>query len=683
MDQTANANSIRRSKPERSPPGGDPIPGPIFGVDIASGSPKSKQAPSYALFILDGEREERHTMVTRQKLIRMIRQTVPEIVATDNVHELAASKGDLVGLLRQMPPKTMFVQVTGGERPEALAKIARWHGISFDRLNPMDEAETCARLASRGVGSAVSAFEDRTWIKVSRRRSPGRGGWSQKRYTRKIHGSVKSLSREVEERLREEGHQYTCRSVEGIGGYIRSEFVVEAPRSEVHLHSGYRGDAQIRVEGVERPRLKFEPLRPKRGYIIAGIDPGTTTGIAALNLRGELVDLVSARAMSPPDVIEWLAARGKTLVVAADVFPTPGAVEKVKRSFSAVLSSPGSDMPSEEKIALAREYGYRNDHERDALAAAVGAYKRFKNKFQQVEKKCPPDLDPEEVKALVVRGLSIDQAISGMTEPPPQETAGQRAVGAAVAADSDLASLVAESRRKQDQIRRLKEYNEELKGQIAAGEATRRRLEGKIERLMDKSRREIKRDQEIRIREKEIARLRGLLRQERKVNRKLKARLKREKKAEELVEEAVGRPVKEVASFSREAILEAADRLGIGRGDVILLLDASGGGPNTADLFIDAGVEAVIVETEMEPSVEGYLMDGGVPVVSSREVPARRVSGVPIIDPEDLERELARWADRKQVRDAKQKTEWLEGMIQEYRAERRKDERQRRKTSPE
>ncbi len=150
----------------------------------------------------------------------------------------------------------------------------------------MDEAEACARLASRGVGSVVSAFEDQTWIKVSRRRSPGRGGWSQKRYTRKIHGSVKALSREVEERLREEGHRFSIRSVEGIGGYIRSEFVVEADRSLVHLHSGYRGDAQIRVEGVERPRLKFEPLRRRRGYIIAGIDPGTTTAIAALNLRG-------------------------------------------------------------------------------------------------------------------------------------------------------------------------------------------------------------------------------------------------------------------------------------------------------------------------------------------------------------------------------------------------------------
>ena len=60
-------------------------------------------------------------------------------------------------------------------------------------------------------------------------------------------------------------------------------------------------------------------------------------------------------------------------------------------------------------------------------------------------------------------------------------------------------------------------------------------------------------------------------------------------------------------------------------------------------------------------------------------MPVRRVAGVALIDPEELEVALARWAERRQVRVAKQKTEWLEGMIQEYRAERRKDERQRRK----
>jgi len=453
-------------------------------------------------------------MVTKEKLLRMIRQRSPDIVAVDNVHELASSRGDLVRLLRRLPPGTKLVQATGGERPEPLAKLARWHGISFDKNSPMDEAETCARLASRGVGSAVSAFEERTWIKVSRRRSPGRGGWSQKRYTRKIHGSVKALSREVEERLREGGQRFTARHVEGIGGYIRSEFVVEAERKDLHIRSGYRGDAQIRVEGVERPRLRFEPLRRRRGYIIAGIDPGTTTGIAALNLRGELVDLVSGRALSPPDVIEWLSDRGKPLVVATDVYPTPEAVEKVKRSFSAVLYSPGGEIPTEEKIAIGRGYGYRNDHERDALAAAASAYKKYRNKFQQVDKKCPPDLDPEEVKALVVRGLSIDQAISGIN-PAVREPPSRREVEEKPKVGSEIEALMVENRRHADQIRRQKEYIEELKVQLAAGEGARRKLEEKIERLKDRSRREIKRDLEIRIREKEIERLRSLLRQER------------------------------------------------------------------------------------------------------------------------------------------------------------------------
>ena len=91
----------------------------------------------------------------------------------------------------------------------------------------------------------------------------------------------------------------------------------------------------------------------------------------------------------------------------------------------------------------------------------------------------------------------------------------------------------------------------------------------------------------------------------------------------------------------------------------------------------------MVVETEMEPSVEGHLMDGGVPVLSSREVPVRRVSGIALVGPEDLERARAQWSERKAVRDARRKTEWLEGMIQEYRAERRKDERQRRRPSPE
>ena len=387
----------------------------IFGVDIASGSPSSRRMPSYSLVILDGDATACHHMISRHKLMRLIRERQPEIVAMDNVHELAAGRNELINIMRRLPGVTRLVQVTGGERPESLVRLARWNGIVFDRTKPLQEAETCARLAAKGVGAVISAFEERTWIKVSRRRSLGRGGWSQNRYSRKIHGAVKGLARDVERQLREANLEYTIRAVEGLGGYTRAEFFVEASREKVHINTGYSADAQVKVQSIERPELQYKPLLQRRGYIIVGLDPGTTTGIAALNLSGDLVDLISSRAMSSSDVIEWIAARGRPLVVATDVFPTPGAVEKVKRAFNAVLFSPGADMPGVEKIALGREVGYRNDHERDALAAALSAFKKYKNKFLLVEKKAPAEVDPDEVKALVVRGYSIENAVAEFT----------------------------------------------------------------------------------------------------------------------------------------------------------------------------------------------------------------------------------------------------------------------------
>src|SRR5512136_2816963 len=109
----------------------------IFGVDIASGSPNSRHPPSYSLVILDGEERSVFRMISRYKLIRLIRDKQPKIVAMDNLYELASDRSELVSLLRQLPLSTMFVQVTGGDHPESLIKLAKWHGIGFDRFDPL------------------------------------------------------------------------------------------------------------------------------------------------------------------------------------------------------------------------------------------------------------------------------------------------------------------------------------------------------------------------------------------------------------------------------------------------------------------------------------------------------------------------------------------------------------------
>ncbi|MDD1742656.1 MAG: DUF460 domain-containing protein, partial [Methanotrichaceae archaeon] len=441
----------------------------IFGVDIASGSPHSRQTPSYSLIVLDGKDKVSYHKISRHKLIRLIREKQPTIVAIDNFFELASDRRELVSLLRRLPPATKLVQVTGVDHPESLVRLAKWHGLSLNRFDPLEEAEVCAVLASKGVGQIISAFEDRTWIKVSRRRSPGRGGWSQNRYTRKIHGAVKGLAREVERNLREAGLEFTRKTVEGLGGYTRAEFVVEAPRERVHVSPNYYCDAQVRVEGIERPQLQFRPLSGK-DYIIIGFDPGTTTGIAAIDLSGHLVDIISRRAMSSSDVIEWISSRGNPLIVSTDVFPAPGAVEKVKRAFNAILFTPGMDMPANEKVSLAKEFGFKNDHERDAIAAALAAFKKYKNKFLYVEKKVPSDVDPDEVKALVVKGYAVERAVAELTAKP--EIRNEDLVEIE---DKKVLPDIADLRRRNqlliEQVRTLREYLNELKTELAGKNA--------------------------------------------------------------------------------------------------------------------------------------------------------------------------------------------------------------------
>lgn len=653
----------------------------IFGVDIASGSPHSRQSPSYSLVILEGDSATSHHMISRHKLIRLIRERQPEIVALDNVYELAEDRADLLNLLRRLPAKTKLVQVTGGERPESLVKVARWHGITFDRTKSQEEAEACARLAARGVGAVLFAFEDRTFVKVSRRRSPGRGGWSQNRYSRKIHGAVKGLAREVEKQLHEAGLEFTSRAVEGLGGYTRAEFIVEAARDKVHIDPGYYCDAQLKVQSIERPELKWGPLLQRRGYIIVGLDPGTTTGIAALNLSGELVDLISSRAMSSSDVIEWIAARGRPLVVATDVFPTPGGVEKVKRAFNAVLYTPGADVPAEEKIAMAKEFGYRNDHERDSLAAAVSAFKKYKNKFLLVEKKVPSEIDPDEVKALVVKGYSIENAISEFLQPPPQPEIGRPPAAPATAQDvqPEASALKNQNLQLAEQVRTLRKYLDELRAEGAKKDAELRDLFGKLDRMRDKRAREIKRDQEIRIRDKEIERLRSVLRAERKYIKKLKKSLTRQKKTEQIEEVKGLRRLKLLEAFSREAVASAQERWGLEEGDMVLLQDASGGGRSAADLLIEKGIEAVITDSEMIPAVREHFYEKGIPVFSSRELPVQLIDNLPFVRPEDVDAARARWAEQMKERQAAHQVERLESIIQEYRVERKKEEKRKQK----
>jgi predicted RNase H-like nuclease (RuvC/YqgF family) len=238
-------------------------------------------------------------------------------------------------------------------------------------------------------------------------------------------------------------------------------------------------------------------------------------------------------------------------------------------------------------------------------------------------------------------------------------------------------ALRSQNQQLSEQIKTLRSYVEELKGELAGKDDALTGIRAKMERLRDKSSREIKRDQEIKIRDKEIERLRGLLRSERKFIKKLKHDLGHKRKAEKVEEIKGFRRLKAAEAFSKEAVMAAAERWGIDEGDLVLIEDASGGGPNTADLLIERGVEAVIAGSEMSPAILEHFSDKGLPVFSTQDIKVRRIDGIAFANPEAISAARSKWAERMKARQAERKAEWLESLIQEYRMERKKEERKK------
>jgi len=449
----------------------------VYGIDIIKGSVRSRsRRPMYALVRMEGQIIESESEVSMFRLFRMLNEEHPDILAVDSLQEIAADQHDLFFFLQALPPQTRLVQVTGGERKETLGKVAARYNISFNRFDPFAEARTTAQVASLGAGAEVIAFENESDVVVSRHRSPGKGGWSQNRYVRKIHGAVQLKGREIEMDLVAAGLKYEKKLTRAFGGCSRVAFRVFATRDQVPV-STYRGaDIQVRISGKRLERIRFRPLSGKPRYLIVGIDPGTTTAFAAVDLDGNLLHLASSRQMNMGDVVESLYRVGKPVIVASDVQQMPYSVEKIRRAFSAVSYTPKQDMSVETKIELTASFPYTNDHERDALSAALDAYRQYRHKFQNLMKRIPPGHDLDEVRARVIRGQSLDQVIGDMSSVTPAPSIDVPVVPVEVKHDEKVRVL-------DGMVKRLRTFVTDLQEEIKEKDFEIQRLQVRVRKI--------------------------------------------------------------------------------------------------------------------------------------------------------------------------------------------------------
>lgn len=644
---------------------------PIYGVDVHSGDVRGQNA-SYALVVIDNDDVER-SVVSRRKLLRRIGDDQPDIVATDNVYELAEEKDALIGLLGSLPAATRLVQVTGAEQPEPLSRVAHRHDVPYGK-DPMEEAEAAARLAAANVGYEVRAFDDSTEVKVARGRSTGKGGWSADRFTRRIHGAVKRRAREVESELEDAKLDFEVDTTEKYGGYTNAIFTVQATPDAIPVRTGRSGDVRVEIERERRDGITFEQLATRRDYVIVGIDPGTTTAVAVVDVDGDVLDVYSTRTDDVAAVIEWIIDRGRPFLVAADVTPMPQTVEKIRRSFDAAGWTPNSDLLIDRKQHRTRDVSYKNDHERDAIAAALFAVDDHATQFERVAAKVPTRLDSDEVVARVVgNGEAVSTVIGELT---PDETDDEPQPTQEPAEPSAERQLARERERRID---RLEEYISQLTESLAERDDRISELEDELE--------ESRREERVRARERRtvtrLQRENERLERERdrwkdrvgeledKVDR-LKSlwRLDHSNFADVDPEERELVPVKPIEKFTIEAFEAAEDDFGLAPDDVIYLRDASGAGELAAEYLADLEPRAVVAAGGMTDVSEDVLFDAEIPVGDREDVRIQEVDQLAVAREEDIERVIDQWEVRAASRKRAQKDQLVDQVISEHRADR-------------
>ncbi|MFW6448135.1 MAG: DUF460 domain-containing protein [Halobacteriota archaeon] len=643
----------------------------LFGVDVHSGDVRG-DPPTYALVRFDGEVVERDT-VSARKLHRLIERHEPALVATDNVYELAPNKDALVHLLRELPDDTRLVQVTGDERPEPLSRVANRHDVAYD-ASPMGEAEAAARLAAARVGSVVSAFEEATRVTVSRGRSPGRGGTSEDRFTRRIHGSVRHRARRVTDELEAAGLAFDREVTEKYGGWSRAEFEVDAPPGALPFGEERAGDVRVEIEPISAGGLRFEPLAHRREHVIVGVDPGTNTAIGLVDLDGSAVDAWSSRTSDTGAVIEWIVDRGRPLIVAADVATMPDTVDRVRRSFDATGWTPGTDLPVDEKLHRCRDVPFENDHERDALAAALFAYDEYADLFERIRRKAPPSLEVGRVAELVIgEGLAIDAAVGRLLEEPTEpEDADPAAEVEPNPQRRRISNLEARVRRQRDHIERLRD-------RLAEREARIEELEGELDEERARERREVRRERLVTRLEREKRQLERELDDRDETIAALEDKVERMKALWRLdhsnfatVEEAKRDlvPVKPVEKFTEAAIRRADAEYGLAPGDVVWLRDASGAGAEAARTLADLEPRVVLKDGGLSDVARRVLQDAEVPTGPVDDVAMQEVDELAVARESDVEAVVADWEERADRRRREAKRRLVDQLIDEHRRDR-------------
>ena len=204
--------------------------------------------------------------------------------------------------------------------------------------------------------------------------------------------------------------------------------------------------------------------------LIVGIDPGITTGYAVLDIEGNLIHLNSSKQLDLNLLISETINFGKVILVGTDKEKVPGLVESYTTKLGARIVSPQEDLKVDEKRRMISLFTFADEHQGDALASAIFAYREMKALLDKIDffAKNNEKLHlKDKIKELVItKKISIKSAVAIIEKSDEESRIIEKVISEKKLSEKDFLKLYDKLKKYEAEIKLIKKYNNNLNNML-------------------------------------------------------------------------------------------------------------------------------------------------------------------------------------------------------------------------
>ncbi len=220
--------------------------------------------------------------------------------------------------------------------------------------------------------------------------------------------------------------------------------------------------------------------------LIVGIDPGTTTAYAVLDIEGNLIHLHSSKQLGLRHIISEAINLGKVVLVGTDKTKIPRLVEAFATKLGANTISPKEDIKVEEKRKITSNFNFADEHQGDALASALLAYREAKPLLDKIDffvEENKKHSIKDKIKELVItKNISIKTAVGIIDKKDEETKIIEKVIVDKKLSEQDFLKLYGKLKKYESEIKLIRTHNSNLKNRIAQLEKSNRKIDNEIKK---------------------------------------------------------------------------------------------------------------------------------------------------------------------------------------------------------